>query len=358
MLYQNDTDAGFPNVAEALRLYSVKEENIALLPQFLDLEKPRDLTVLDRAERQTFNNYGRAAGQLRKAFIREIVGQKSDELLIRWFLYLDAIAGVTAVHLTVAGGGYGDVLGNERFEDILMQALTARYGDDAEAVRFAQTVTFRSWRYFNFAFRGVKAPAPAVALRAADFTEGYGELLTLTIFALGGLTLPKSGALSGLLAKKDPLTARTLELLAEASAGNKAHPEYGTLLTIAYALAVPFSKSIAAQFPQNAASFADQVLEQAIAWTDLHAERVCAVLNTLPGLPPKYFRQVAIAGEMHKTETCKAVSATLPDLVRRFPEDARKALDALLGDNYIAAKAIEDILHEDDPSLRGTVLRA
>ena len=80
------------------------------------------------------------------------------------------------------------------------------------------------------------------------------------------------------------------------------------------------------------------VLEQAIAWTDLHAERVCAVLNTLPGLPPKYFRHVAIAGQMHKTETCHAVSATLPDLVRRFPEDARKALDALLGaDEQLAA---------------------
>ena len=244
MLYQNDTDAGFPTVAEALRLYSVKEENIALLPQFLDLEKPRDLTILDRADRQTFSNYGRAAGQLRKAFIREIVGKKSDELLIRWFLYLDAVAGATAVHLTVSGGGYADVLGNDRFEDILMQALTARYGDDAEAVRLAQNVTFRSWRYFNYAFRGFKAPEPALALRAVNYVDGYGERLTLTIFALGGLTPPKSGVLGGLLAKKDPLVARTLELLAEASAGNKAHPEYGTLLTIAYALAVPFSKSI------------------------------------------------------------------------------------------------------------------
>ena len=358
MLYQNDTDAGFPTVAEALRLYTVKEENIALLPQFLDLETPRDLTILDRADRQSFSNYGRAAGQLRKAFIREIVGKKSDELLIRWFLYLDAVAGATAVHLTVSGGGYADVLGNDRFEDILMQALTARYGDDAEAVRLAQNVTFRSWRYFNYAFRGFKAPDTALALRAVNYVDGYGERLTLTIFALGGLTPPKSGVLGGLLAKKDPLVARTLELLAEASAGNKAHPEYGTLLTIAYALAVPFSKSIAAQFPQNAASFADQVLEQAIAWTDLHAERVCAVLNTLPGLPPKYFRHVAIAGQMHKTETCQAVSATLPDLVRRFPEDARKALDALLGDDHTAAKAIEDILAEDDPAVRGTVHRA
>ncbi|MBQ8078593.1 MAG: DUF4132 domain-containing protein [Oscillospiraceae bacterium] len=326
MLYANTSSTAYPRLTESLRKLGVCEETIALVPDFLDPEKPRDLSVLDSVTPQDLTNT-RHFREVERAVEKELISKKSDELNERWMLLLHAIGGETAywfVILPVNQSG----LTREQIRELVLHALRARYGEAAEAHYAVMSLYRPSLQSTVSGFASEICPEWNVP-DALGMTRQIISRLILCMSVLDTKEVPAKKGLKALFSgrEKDADVSRVMEALTEIAQEMRA---YRADMFVMNGTRTLFQAAVlsAAQFNEKLMPSVEQMREKptAAAVVELLARsglrnkaRLLDMLEDGSTLPPDYLRIMANYNGIGNC-TIPDYAGRMQKLAGRFPE--------------------------------------
>ncbi len=215
MLYANPNAQDFHHIAEVFRKIGIPEKAISVLPDYLNPENERDDTLLEGITPTEFGDIGYSKrSELEKAIRKDIDRLNSEEVYKRWFLYLYAIAGATCSNI----GLHSVNLEFEKRRTFQMSAWKEKFGNDAEAIDYAISITDSATNSSYYRFMHDTLKKPEICLKAIEFCKNSLARMVLAVYALNGLTPPeKKTFLQKIFSpKNDPLVEEALKHIDEA----------------------------------------------------------------------------------------------------------------------------------------------
>lgn len=332
MLYQTNPAASFSAIAEVLRDIGVYDRALEIMPEYLDTDKPRNNALLDSITPQPLGQltYDKRE-KLGKAIQKEISRTGSEELYERWVLFVHAVAGAEYMKLN-----WHNDMKYDDWKKSMISAFSSRFGNDAEAVFYAVSLTSyvsgNAWYALTLRFTKEK---PEICLRAAHYTPNPHTRMMLGLFALDGMTPPeqKKGLAKLFSGNQEKAVEEALSLIGEA-AGKAAvntmvQDEY--LLT-ALAEASLFSEEYRKLFEKHLGVWRASVGTTALN-LPINVERIFDILDELPLSQdtPNYISLLGrtvltgngLKGYVRNGELLKQREKHLKRMAERFPAQYR-----------------------------------
>ena len=210
MLHNLNVSGDFPLLTNALREVGVPEEIIRIVPEYLDVAKPRNDKLLegiepswypgDGATRSHFNQAMR--GEIYQTDLRSRDDEVATELRRRWALLCYCITGCHGDEFGMHFGIVEDLVG--LFRECWGEEGAAR----AYAFLFTERMRGTDYRWLH----QFPVLSPAICLKAIGLTDSYKAKLAMVIYLLSGCEKPKTG-LKGLFSKPDPILQAGLDTL-------------------------------------------------------------------------------------------------------------------------------------------------
>lgn len=279
MLYHTNPGQSFSAIADALHEIGVYDKALEVLPEYLDLTKPRNNALLDAITPQVIGQvtYDKRE-KLEKAVKKEIERVGSEELYDRWFLFVHAVGGATCMKLNLR-----TEMKYEPWKEAVHRAFRSRFGADAEAIFYAVNLTNTISGNTFYALIHTKNESPAVCLRAAHYTPDPVVRMFLGLFALDGLEpLAQKSILKTLFSgNTDKHAEEALALIGEAVQAPGFPTEAEEYLLTALAEASLFSAEYRKLFEKRVTIYRTIVGKAALDLS-INAERIFNILDEMP----------------------------------------------------------------------------
>ncbi|MBR1554396.1 MAG: DUF4132 domain-containing protein [Oscillospiraceae bacterium] len=360
MMYANKTIHGgnFPYLMPAFSGMGVTEENIQIAEQYLNLENPRDDSLLDKIQQQDFSKYFRVysadSQAVIKAVKKDINRVNSDELDARFVLLIYAIGGTSCPEL----GLYEIGSDWQKLREICLRALSSRYGEDAQAIYLAiNTARYSSNTIGNYGME-TNSEKPAVCLKAISYLSDYYGKLKLLISAMNFIhPEPKNllesvkSALTG--KKSDTLIQQAMKIMDdEIIPKNSSIPQKNPYLT-ALALASGYDEKYFILFKNEIAGVV-QIFTEWILKSQVDKPRILDVIERAVTPYPKYIGMIAHTDtneERYWQSGLKSRDSRLKDLAKNYPDVYKQQMNAET--DIAVAQNMEKILKSVDSSYQG-----
>ncbi len=365
MLYANQTihSGSFPNLMQALAAYGVHSETLEIAAEYLNLENPRNDSLLDQIQKQDFSGYYNVYSQNTKnrenAIKKEINRHNSDELEERFFLLIYTIGGLscTVLGLNDVGSDY-----NKRKEKIL-KAFRSRFGDEADAIYLAIYSDRNSNHIIQSYGMEITEAAPEVCLKAIAYLSNYNAKLKLVISAMNELVPPEQMTMldavktifSGKKAEYRPslLIPQAVKIMDEIIIpGSVSLPEKNAYL-LSLALASGYDEKYFVLFKSEIANkqgtFTEWILK-----SNIDKNRVLDVVERAEVPTPQYISHIAHADaddRRYWRGSLRYRDSRLENIAKKYPEVFRQQMNQ--EEDITIASRMEKILKSVDKSYQG-----
>ncbi|MBR0483320.1 MAG: DUF4132 domain-containing protein [Oscillospiraceae bacterium] len=360
MMYANKTLHGgnFPHLMPAFSGMGVTEENIQIAEQYLNLENPRDDSLLDKIQQQDFSKYFRVysadSQAVIKAVKKDINKVNSDELDARFILLIYAIGGTSCPEL-----GLYEIGSNwEKRREICLRVLASRYGNDAPAIFLAiNTARYSSNSIGSYGME-TNNEKPEVCLKAISYLSDYYAKLKLVISAMNRINPEPKNILEIVASavtgnKKNTLVQQVLKIMdEEIIPGSKVIPQKNPYLT-ALALASGYDEKYFILFKSEFAGTV-QIFTEWVLKSQVNKPRILDVIERAETPTPKYIGIIAHTDtneERYWQSGLKSRDSRLKDLAQNYPDAYKQQMNAET--DIAIAKNMEKILKSVDSSYQG-----
>lgn len=364
MIYANTTinSESFPDLMQAFSDYGVRKESIEIAEQYLNLENPRDNSLLEKIQEQDFFQYNSVYGAkwqaLTKAIKKEIIRPNSEELLERYFLLIQAIAGVSCAVLGMyeIGSDYA------KRTALILKAFQSRFGEDAEAVYLAIRVSGRGNNVYTVGVYGIETDdvKPEICLKAFTYCTHYYAKIRLLISAMNQI-VPKEqfniqNIVKALLVGNqcDDLAQQAMKCMDEEIIPASTQIPEKSAYIVALALASGYDKKYFSLFEKEFQNRQSSIAEYVLKSNKLDKERVLNVMESCTAVSLKYISLIAntaTEGERYWENVLKTRDAHLKKLAQKYPSAFKQQMNA--EKNVMTARNMEKILSSVDKSYQG-----
>ncbi len=369
MMYANQTIGSYSALLTAFKNIGVSQDSLNIAEEYLNLENPRDNSLLDNIQTQDFSRYvgvySPLTNNIDRAVKKEINQKNSEELEERFYLLIHAIAGAYCMEL-----GLSQVTSDyKKRQENIIKALESRFGEKASAVYLAIYCSgIVNARTIGHLYNLPECSEnPKECLEAIAYTENFQAKTYLMIAAMHQLTPPEKHPVKNIIntvkdfvqgVKPDILIQQAEQIMDDIIIPESKNISEKTLYRVALALASDYDekyfKLFCQEVPANQASLAEWVLR-----FHMDKDRILNTIERMDKLSPGYIGVIANA----RPETNASWYNTLKNKKQRLENLAKTHLKAFqlrmdMETNISVCHEMEEILKSVDKSYQaGTKLQ-
>lgn len=343
MIYAEHHSKLFPELSNALNKAGVSESVISIAREYLDTEKERDNSLLDKIPVQPVITGNGVIFELKNKFSKAVKHEiKTQELNERYVLLIHALFGVDCMGFLIDTVPYEE---RKKFGKKFKNILASRFGDKAEACATAVLITRSAYSFYND-FLGGRKVSPKVYVQAIDFAENnVVTIMLLCAYALDGIEVPqKQNIISKIFSDSDTKNyiKKAVETIKEnvSRTVSTSSVEILALMEGAYfdsELKEIFSASIA-NHSENAVALVRN--------TFVSAERFFGLIEENPQAITKEYISYII-NSLHTGFISKNAGKHIQFLAEKYPSQFRNALTSVT--NIELSKEGNDIFKKFNP---------
>lgn len=165
MLYANGDSKNIGGLAAALELFGVPQEDLAVFDEFMDMNKPMDMSLLKGVKRIDLRGAidWKRVDAIRKAIKKELLSPTNADKINRYVNFIYAVGGTMCWRLL------NGVAGEETERNFFSRGLKAGHADDGKAIAYAIRAVFAALQ--NNLFYHPEKEDIDTCLRAAELTD-------------------------------------------------------------------------------------------------------------------------------------------------------------------------------------------